>query len=254
MDSTTNRACPVCSLPLKAEPKTTGHFQKISCPGCETFRITTRALASLPDPNDDDVKFSQAMRHYIWRKREGAEVPTINSDNVRTIKEDPWLPGIEEQMQNLILFLGNKSDGASADIDLGGQASAMIGVLASDDLWKLKQWAEEIGYVEDAGSSADGLVARLTLEGWQWYEEIKKGALHTNDVFMAMGYGNQELDNVVTNCIRPAVADTGFHLVRMDDRPEAGVMDNRMQIMIKRSRFLIAEVTDSNIGAYWEAG
>ena len=31
-------------------------------------------------------------------------------------------------------------------------------------------------------------------------------------------------------------------------------MDNRMQLAIKRSRFLLADISGGNNGAYWEAG
>ena len=32
------------------------------------------------------------------------------------------------------------------------------------------------------------------------------------------------------------------------------MIDNRLRVEIRRSRFMIAELTDSNRGAYWEAG
>lgn len=246
--------CPVCSLPLEGEKVTGGHYEEVSCPACGTFQISRTALASLPESFVGDINLSRALSHYIWRKRKGTRIPMLNSDDVRHVKENPWLPGVEEQLQNLLLLLGDESEGAAANISLDTKAEVKVGTLTSGDLWKLKEWAEERLYVEDAGSSVGGLWARLTLSGWQLYDEIKRGALHTNDAFMALGFGNSELDDVVTKCFKPAVKDTGFHLVRMDDRPEAGIMDNRMQLMIKRSRFLIADITNSNLGAYWEAG
>lgn len=71
---------------------------------------------------------------------------------------------------------------------------------------------------------------------------------------MAMGFGNELLDRVYTECFKPAVAQTGFELRRLDEEPRAGLIDNRLRVEIRRSRFLIAELTGQNLGAYWESG
>ena len=38
------------------------------------------------------------------------------------------------------------------------------------------------------------------------------------------------------------------------DRPKAGLIDDRLRVEIQTSRFLIADLTHENAGAYWEAG
>ncbi len=71
---------------------------------------------------------------------------------------------------------------------------------------------------------------------------------------MAMSYGNQVLARIVEEHFKPAVRQAGFELKRLDDDPGAGLIDNRMRAEILASRFLIADLTDDNRGAYWEAG
>ncbi|MBF0282852.1 MAG: hypothetical protein HQL51_00130 [Magnetococcales bacterium] len=71
---------------------------------------------------------------------------------------------------------------------------------------------------------------------------------------MAMKFGDAELDAMVDRHFRPAVAAAGFALRRLDDDPKAGLIDDRMRVEIKSSRFLIADLTHANNGAYWEAG
>ena len=36
--------------------------------------------------------------------------------------------------------------------------------------------------------------------------------------------------------------------------PKAGLIDDRLRVEIRTSRFLIADLTHENAGAYWEAG
>jgi len=71
---------------------------------------------------------------------------------------------------------------------------------------------------------------------------------------MAMKFGDEALDNLVENYIKSAVEQTGFELLRLNDLPRAGLIDDRLRVEIRTSRFLIADLTHENAGAYWEAG
>ena len=71
---------------------------------------------------------------------------------------------------------------------------------------------------------------------------------------MAMKFGDPKLDDVYFRCFKPAVEQTGFYLVRIDEEPKAGSIDNRLRVEILTARFIIADLTYGNQGAYWEAG
>ncbi len=71
---------------------------------------------------------------------------------------------------------------------------------------------------------------------------------------MAMQYGDGLVDRVFKDCFRPAVQATGLRLRRLDENPQAGLIDNRLRLEIRDSVMLIADLTNNNLGAYWEAG
>jgi len=71
---------------------------------------------------------------------------------------------------------------------------------------------------------------------------------------MAMPFEDTLLDHLYTEHFKPAVAMTGFVLRRLDERPEAGSIPNRMRVEILKARFVVAELTTNNDGVYWEAG
>jgi nucleoside 2-deoxyribosyltransferase len=50
------------------------------------------------------------------------------------------------------------------------------------------------------------------------------------------------------------VKETGFNLEKLNDRPEAGIIDNILRQRIRQVRFVICDLTHGNHGAYWEAG
>ncbi|MBW2142727.1 MAG: hypothetical protein JRG97_17045, partial [Deltaproteobacteria bacterium] len=94
----------------------------------------------------------------------------------------------------------------------------------------------------------------LSFDGWDRHEQLKRGARESRKVFMAMRYDDDNLDKIYRDCFQPAVKDTGFELKRLDERPRAGLIDDRLRVEIRTSRFLIADLTYNNLGAYWEAG
>ena len=95
----------------------------------------------------------------------------------------------------------------------------------------------------------------LSLDGWEQYEEEKRGGFKGNHGFLAMQFNDPDLESFVRDVVKPAVKeDIGCDLVDMRDVPEAGIIDNIMRVRIRDAKFVIADLTHGNNGAYWEAG
>jgi nucleoside 2-deoxyribosyltransferase len=71
---------------------------------------------------------------------------------------------------------------------------------------------------------------------------------------MAMKFGDLQLESAYRDHFRPAALRAGFHLETMNENPAAGSLIQRMRLEIRRARFLVADLTHGNHGAYWEAG
>jgi hypothetical protein len=97
------------------------------------------------------------------------------------------------------------------------------------------------------------MLYRLTFDGWQRFDELRYRSIDSQVAFMAMGYGNLDVDRAFAGFVG-AVAQTGFELRRLDQKPKAGLIDLRMRVGIRSAKFLVADLTDENRGAYWEAG
>ena len=95
----------------------------------------------------------------------------------------------------------------------------------------------------------------LSLDGWEQYESEKHGQFAGNYGFIAMEFGDTELEAFVRDVVKPTVKEgIGYDLVDMRDVPEAGIIDNIMRVRIRDAAFVIADLTHDNNGAYWEAG
>jgi len=95
----------------------------------------------------------------------------------------------------------------------------------------------------------------LTLKGWQKYEEIKDGIPDSKTVFMAMAFCNKTLQKFYKTHIKKAVKATGYTLEKVDENPQKDEFINiDIMLKIRSSKFIIADLSDANNGAYWEAG
>jgi hypothetical protein len=251
--------CPVCeetgcsktSLASKSNPFPSG--QRYDCRRCGIF--------ILPDKYGQLKELSPRQRallsHTLRRmQRDNALQPEV-SDSMLPKAEDR-LPSPAEQADSLILWIGDYQPFPAEPVRISLPAiSAWIGVaitLHKPDCgyeWLLKQDGMT-GLVERYGESL--ALCRLKMAGWQRYEALKRAEVESRTAFMAMQFGDEELNGVVDNHFRPAVRAAGFELRLLTDRQSAGLIDDQLRVALRTSRFIIADLTHGNNGAYWEAG
>ena len=99
-----------------------------------------------------------------------------------------------------------------------------------------------------------GVKVTLTLEGWERFVALQQRQPDTRRAFMAMQFGNVALDRAYQDCFQPGVADAGFSLRRLDEGQGTGLIDDQMRVAIRTARFMLADLSSGNAGAYWEAG
>ena len=250
--------CPVCNSVLREPPSgaETAHYH---CSRCGMFRITRTAEAvvrSALDVTQAGPRQVAAFSHALRRMQYANGRPLVNSDVARRILESATLPTPQEQADNLIHLLGDiTSPGESAKIT-SLETGAIIGTSSAEG------WAFIVEGLAHAGVATFGITipkhgaaeVMLTFAGWARYEELRRGAPSGRKAFLAMQFSDPGLDRIVAEHFRPAVAQTGFDLKRLDDEPMAGLIDARMMLEIKAAWFIIADLTHDNQGAYWEAG
>ncbi len=94
----------------------------------------------------------------------------------------------------------------------------------------------------------------LTIAGWQRFEELRQVNKESKKAFMAMKFDEEQI-KFIKEHLAPVVKETGFTLNLLTDIPsKENLIDNKLRVAIKQSRFLICDLTHCNAGAYWEAG
>ena len=244
--------CPVCRR--EAEVRDNLDPKHVNCQTCGQFSMTATAAAVWPAQCGDNPERVPLLSHAI-RKRQRAETPpTFDSNLVKQIISESSLPAIAQQADNLVLFMGRMCKTPEARINIDKAAcAAIIGAQSPDTArWFAAHLAEQ-GYLHLPGGEGLEHVG-LTFKGWQHYEQLRRAAKDSRTAFMAMPFGNADLDRLFADYYRPAAGLAGYELRRIDEAPPAGSIDDRLRVEIRKSRFLVVDLTGDNSGAYWEAG
>jgi len=260
--------CPICDSDLekKEDISDTCNY---TCPRCGVFQTTDDLEDDLPwllskdvtlhTPNKDIQKVA-VLSHWIRTKNES--MPSfghpkrilLKKDVVENIVKQPP-PKPSEQADKFVLWLGNSKNPPGELIWVQADThQSIMGAITSNGFEYVINHLLREGILEGQNHEFGRASVMLSFEGWQYYEKLKRGATESRKAFMAMKYGEEELDRIVNDFFRDAVKQTGFDLFLLYERPKAGLIDNRLRVEIQTSRFLIADLTHKNPGAYWEAG
>ncbi len=264
--------CPVCNSDVsKPDHFAIGvgiHGEAYSCPRCGNYQVESFTLANLKFLLDNDQKIA-VLSHWIRTRHEviAKEPPdekffrksiTLNEQLVNSIIKNPP-PTIAEQADKFILWLGNSEHPPGEEVFVQHSThQSIMGSITPKEFELVLYHLIDTGILQGKKAEAIGAYGRafitLSFDGWQYYEKLKRGAAESRKAFMAMGYGNPELDKIVEETFKLAVKQTGFDLFALNEKPKAGLIDDRLRVEIQTSRFLIADLTHDNAGAYWEAG
>lgn len=249
--------CPVCSSQLvKVTVQSDRYYYE--CPRCGSYTLSHEANMDLNRYLQKYEYASPKLSYVINRITKNQQWALLTSDLIENILKNTSMPTPQEQLNNFILWLGGKQSTPGEMARITDDTEAATGVVDTESMGFIMEHARERGLVSGAISRETGHytfgLMQLTFSGWTYFYDLQHGSHATRQVFMAMKFGDEQLDSIYRDYFKPAVGATGFDLRRLDEDQPAGLIDDRLRVEIRQSRFLIADLTHHNKGAYWEAG
>jgi len=237
---------------------------KYVCPRCGKIEITYNALNAL-----ELLEGKNAIEKYILSayNREisylGSHVLKYTSLNINEIFSSISIPTtIRGKMDKLILYMGRNLEYGKY-INLVPSKDYSIAYCKNDEeFYGLLEFLQEEGEIEILASISDLQQSRLKSRGWKRYEELQSNPPKTNHAFVAMWFGQpdrvKDMDNVFKNGIERAFKDAKtspeYKPLRIDLLEHNDPIDQRILVEIRRSRFVVADLTGNRGGVYFEAG
>lgn len=244
--------CPVCHGVTKPYDDQIGINADISCENCGEYIASYEVVVDRRVGNMSAVDRAHFSGWIRDRSRRGEEVIITSYDIDPVLKNVPRLSPAQKS-QHFLLTLARIS--ARPGVTVQGQQLCLSDAWAQDveELKIYATWLLENGYINAQLFNAGRFL--LTLSGWTEVDRLQaERAKPGNWAFMAMPFGDSRLDGIVTDHFVPAVKAAGFELRRLDEGQPAGLIDDQLRVRLRTAVIVVADLTNGNRGAYWEAG
>lgn len=130
-----------------------------------------------------------------------------------------------------------------------------------EELMKIIEFLNEANYIKGSGVSfnVNGGIY-ITPKGYERLRELKKINKDSRQCFVAMWFG-KDMDVVYQEAIKPAIeyieneeTESKFKALRINDIEHTNDINDEIISQIRRSRFMVCDLTGYRGGVYWEAG
>lgn len=123
--------------------------------------------------------------------------------------------------------------------------------IITDQVSQIIHYLKESRYIS-YGFGNGQCVIRLLPEGWKRADEMQQKQTYNKNVFVAMSYAPEMVE--IEEAIRDAINNCGYKPIVLKDVQHNGQIVPEMLYQIRQAKFVVAEFTNHNNGAYYEAG
>lgn len=241
--------CFVCSRPAEISLRSDATYY-VSCSRCGDYEITL-SLTRSPSLQRPDLHILSGV---LRQQRENNTRIALSEQNLNALIWSAQPPSDPlEAIDHLLLYLLKKTK--TADLPVHIEADLDYPILFAKNAQEFMYYffqAESLNYIEHIQRVTE---VRLKIEGWKRISQLRSlRPIVGKRAFMAMQYGDPDHIGLFETYFKPAIKQTGFDLVLLRTVLKAGLIDNQLRVQIRNSRFLLADLTNGNHGAYWEAG
>ena len=227
----------------------------VECKRCGGYSINKLELVTI---DFSDTYTCSIISHWIRTHQHPSPI-IITRELIKNILTGSKLPKPREQANNLLLWIGNTLKKPDEVFDsLMDDLISIIGAYDVSGVDYIIQYlkGEGLFFYFNQTNTGEGtyFTATLSFKGWDKYYELQRSNKDSRLAFMAMQFDNETLQKLFDEIIIDVVKQTGYEIRKVSDVKRAGSIDDKIKVEIRKSKFLIADLTDENRGAYWEAG
>lgn len=215
-----------------------------------------------PKVKDNPKVKARLTTMLVDEREQGVPWPRVTIERIEEAKKVDPLP-VPERAERLLRYLVKCSaeEIGSAIPIRDAQTSEYRGALAWsestgwDEIVFLSDYLSKNGWVEIVG--IPNTLAIVTVDGYTRIDSLKTSSVDSAQAFVAMWF-DDKMNDAYEKGIKPAIEQSGYTPMRIDRKPDVDKLDDDIIAEIRRSRFLIADMTHGKDGArgsvYFEAG
>lgn len=199
------------------------------------------------------------------QRRSGTECPAVTADTINAAPSFRQLTTAERIERALLFFNENVRVGEAIEISVDSNRSdfdkfrlmAQTESLDEDELIAFLKMMQQMGLLDDMTEAISNFLFTPTATGWLKIDELITHLPSSSQAFVAMWF-NDSTKAAYAEGIEPAIRDCGYHALRIDQKEHSNKIDDEMIAEIRRSKFLVADLTCEKEkvrgSVYYEAG
>jgi hypothetical protein len=221
----------------------------VKCARCQSFELTGSARAEI-----ENAPITAQQRAFVSGWIAENAPGRLNSHDLKLLLQLRF-PTTDQRIEKLLraLIRCTEVPGRPPQIE-GGQVWPFLEAASySQDQEELDYYLKHLhglGYVEAVGLSDPPIV---TVSGFQFIESLEVTNRESRVGFCAMWFSPDVLP-LWTDCIEPAITKAGYDAKRIDRVEHNNRIDEEILAWIRRSRFVVSDLTGHRAGVYFEAG
>jgi nucleoside 2-deoxyribosyltransferase len=247
---TTMGKCPICDsgmYPMHRDPTFMGGSFKVECRQCGHYLMSDSAHSELRrlDLNRG------LLCGWIRRQVDAGKRVILDEAQVREVATLPT-PTFTERVEGYLLAASkkaNKLDDPFPYVEPEMRAAAYC--TSGGELQTIVNYLRQQRYLAPVEPGAG--VARLLPEGHMACDELRAKRTASSQGFIAMWF-DASMEEARKIGLEPGIRAAGYKPHRVDDVHHIDQISDRIIAEIRRSRFLVADLTGHRQGVYYEAG
>ena len=249
-----NDKCPICKSNCEKGRSIYGNdAHSIDCPRCGNFYISRTACVSFSNADFTDRQRAVASSVFVT-KGPWEMISTNDKERLFKAKDIP----VTEKANKLLLELEKRCShiGKKLSIDWHNDHAlwAKCWLLDAEELYGLLEHLYECKLIKETINKHNEFQnISITSGGWEKIEQLKNNIPESNQGFVAMWF-DKSMDNIYKDCIAPAIEKAGYVLLRIDKKEHSNKIEDEIIAEIRKSKFLVADMTGHRGGVYYEAG
>jgi len=253
------KACPICNISAIYEIEVIEQddgsaLQEIfQCSRCGKFLITSQAEHFF-NTNKEEYSPRTITNISSWLKEN--EIFRINYHNINGLIKTASLP-IQERVHKLLLYIEKKTTyiGEVLKFDPADQQLlSLTWSINSEELRELFNFLIESGYlINQYPTLTSAIAVKIAIPGFNYITKIKQASVNSTQAFVAMSF-KEELVPLYNSYISKAIEMAGYRPLRIDQKEHINKIDDEIVAEIRKSKFIVADLTNRSNGVYYEAG
>ena len=256
--SVEKKKCPVCNE-QEATVDYQAHVHTVECPLCGHFTMSW--LLEEAPPTIPKHILSGVTRNVWDIFGTTFDLTSVTTESIDALRKASPIPipnstDISAKADLILKYYARKYNMPGSHFNPTRTTDYSVGFCSNRDEFTLCfDFLLETKYIElkkEGPKEWPSYWHRITPTGWAYLSGI--GSEAKDQGFIAMAFRLPTSDLLHTDGLNVGITSAGYHPLRIDRKDHNNRIDDEIVAEIRKSKFVVADLTGKNAGAYFEAG